>query len=52
MDEETGMTFFELHLTADNGKLKGLNVISLWYEEITTAAKIVNGLDKQAEVFN
>lgn len=50
--KRTGMAFFELYLTADNGKLKRLNVISLWYEEITTAVKIVNGLDKQAEVFN
>lgn len=49
---ETGMTFFELHFTADNGKWKGLNVISLWYEEMTTAVKTVNGLDKQAEAFN
>lgn len=33
---------FELQLTADKGKQKGLNMISFWYKEIVTTAKIAN----------
>lgn len=33
---------FELHLTTDNGKQKGLNVISFQYMEFATTAEITN----------
>lgn len=45
------MNIFALHLTADNGKQKGLNVISFWYKEIATIAKPSNWIEKQAEFF-